>query len=447
MNQTMTKGSPLKLILFFALPLLAGTIVQQFYNICDTAITGHLLGDDALAAIGATSTIAPLIIYMCNGMNNGFSLLVSSAFGSGSARRLKQTTAIMVELNLALAVVFTALSLLIIRPLMTALSVPAPIFEDAYGYIFIILAGLPATLCYNASAALLRSVGNSKTPLLFLVISSVLNVFLDVLFVAVFGWGVRGAAFATVLAQCVSGVLCVGHIVRHYPMFRLSGADWRPDWRLMGDMFTTGLSMGLMLSIFQIGSVILQGAINLLGPTYITAQIGGRKLMEMAMNPFFALSQATATYVSQNYGAGDRRRIGQGMKIIIELSMLWSTIAVALLWLPAPLWMRLLTGSTDPIVIASGTDYLRVGMPLFYPLALLLMLRNALQAMGHRIAPVLGSIMELAGKVVFAAVIVPAIGYLGVCLCEPVLWVVCMVFMAAFSWHCRREFGVEKQTA
>lgn len=445
MNQTMTKGSPLKLILLFALPLLAGNVVQQFYNICDTAITGHLLGDTALAAIGATSAVSPLIINMCNGMNNGFSLLVASAFGSGNDRRLKQTTAMMIELNLCLAVFMTAAALLVIRPLMVSLSVPESIFEDAYGYIFIILAGLPATLCYNASAALLRAVGNSRTPLVFLIIASLLNIVLDLLFVAVFHWGVRGAALATVLAQLASGVLCIIHMVRHYPMFHLEHENWKPDWKLTLEMFTTGLSMGLMLSIFQIGSVILQGAINGLGEAYITAQIGGRKLLELAMQPFLSLSQASGTYVSQNHGAGEKQRIGQGIKVITLAAFVWSTIALLFLWLPAPLWMRLLTGSTDPVVIASGSNYLRIGLPLFYPLAVLLVFRNALQGMGHRIAPVLGSIIELAGKAVFAVWIVPSIGYIGVCLCEPVLWVICMVFMAAFTWHCREEFGIKRR--
>lgn len=440
MNQSMTCGNPLRLILLFALPLLLGNVVQQFYNICDTAITGHLLGDGALAAIGATSTVYSLVISFSSGMDNGFALLVSNAFGSGDSRRMRQSTAVLVALNVVMALVLTALFLLLIRPLMVLLRVPQNVFSAAYGYIFLILAGLPATLCYNASAALLRAVGNSRTPLAFLALASLLNIALDFAFVAGLGLGVQGAALATVLAQLFSGVLCTAHIVRHYPIFHFKKEDFQGQGALVSEMLTTGLSMGLMLSIFQIGSVILQGAINGLGEAYIAAQVGGRKLLDLAMQPFLSLTQATSTYVSQNHGAGESKRIGNGVKVIILTAFVWSTIVLLLLWLPAPLWVRLLTGSTDPIVLNSGALYLRMGLPLFYPLAVLLVLRNALQALGHRIAPVAGSVIELAGKMVFAGWIVPAVGYAGVCLCEPVLWVICMLFMAAFSWHCREEF-------
>lgn len=444
MNQTMTRGNPLRMILLFSLPLLAGNVVQQFYNICDTAITGHLLGDSALASIGATSTVYTLIVNLCNGMNFGFSILVSNAFGGGDHSRLRKNTAIMIELNVLLAIVMTALSLGCISPLMHLLQTPDSIFPDAYGYITLILAGLPATLCYNASAALLRAVGNSKTPLFFLVIASLLNIVLDLFFVAVLGLGVRGAALATVLAQLFSGVLCVVHILRHYPIFHLTREDLRPGLQPTLDMLGTGCSMGLMLSIFQVGSILLQGAINGLGEAYIAAQVGGRKLLELAMQPFLSLSQATSTYVSQNHGAGETRRIGKGIQIIILAAFVWSTIALAAMWFPAPLWVRLLTGSSDPIVLSSGSLYLRMGLPMFYPLSVLLVLRNALQSIQHRIAPVIGSVMELAGKLIFSGWVVPALGYTGVCICEPILWVICMVFMLGFSIYVKEELGMTR---
>lgn len=441
MNQTMTRGNPLKLILLFALPLLVGNVVQQFYNICDTAITGHLLGDAALASIGATSTVYTLIVNLCNGMNNGFSILVSSAFGNDDHPLLRKNTAIVIELNVVLAIVMTILSLLLIHPLMRLLQTPDSIFSGAYGYITLILAGLPATLCYNASAALLRAVGNSKTPLIFLVIASLINIVLDLFFVAVLGLGVQGAALATVLSQLFSGILCVIHIVRHYPIFHLSREDLRPGLHSTLDMLGTGCSMALMLSIFQIGSILLQGAINGLGEVYITAQVGGRKLLDLSMQPFLSLSQATSTYVSQNHGAGQTRRIGEGIKVVIMAAFVWSTIALAAMWLPAPLWMKLLTGSSDPIVLSSGSLYLRMGLPLFYPLSVLLILRISLQSIRHRIAPVIGSIMELVGKLVFSVWVVPVIGYTGVCLCEPILWVICMLFMLGFAIHVKDELG------
>ena len=316
----MTQGDPFRLVLQFSMPLFCSNLLQQLYNLTDTALAGHLLGSAALAEIGATAALYGLIMNFAFGMNNGLALTVSRYFGAGDESGIRRAVGWMVTLSAAVSLVLTGCSLLGRDALLTVLQVPAQAWGGASAYLTVILLGIPLTMLYNMEAALLRAVGNSVTPLLFLLFSSVLNVGLDAAFMGPLGLGVRGAAIATVLAQGISAVLGVVYILRGYPELRFTprqlGAATR---RAVTSMFWAGLSMGLMSAIYNLGSVALQSSINALGSVYITAQTAARRLAELYFIPGGALGIGVATFSSQNLGAGRRSRIWQSVKAALAI--------------------------------------------------------------------------------------------------------------------------------
>lgn len=436
----MTEGSIPGLLLTFAFPIFVGCLLQQLYNLADTAIAGHLLGDNALAQIGATAALYSLITSFSIGLTNGLSLPVSRWFGNGKTDELRKSACWMIILSLTTALVMTAGFLIFRYPLLRILQTPEDTFAGAMSYITVILAGIPLTMMYNTESGLLRAIGNSITPLIFLVISSVLNVILDILFMGPLHLGVRGAATATIAAQAVSVVLCFFYIVRNYPELHIKQNDLHVSSHFVMETFITGMSMALMNAVFSIGSVILQSSINALGNVYIAAQVGGRRLAELFMMPGTALSTSAATFSSQNYGAGKRSRIWGGVKVAFILYLIWWVIAVIFSILAAPYAVQLITGSTNSTVIHNAVLYVRISTAMFPPMAFLVIMRNALQGMCHQLAPLLCSVLELAGKVVFAFWIVPVKGYLAVCICEPVTWVICFLFISAAAFLFKKDF-------
>ena len=435
----MTAGNPAQLLLRFATPLFLGNLLQQVYNVADTAIAGHMLGDAALAQIGATAALYSLITNLAFGMNNGLALPVSQAFGARDPKRLKQSVAWMTLLSGAFALVLTAASFLTRYPLLRALQPPQDVFSGAMDYLSVILIGIPLTMAYNLEAALLQAVGNSRTPLILLLISSALNIVLDVLFLGPLNMGVGGAAIATILVQGVSAVGGLIYIRRNYPELRFGRDDLRVPSGFVGDMFATGLSMALMISIYNIGGVILQGSINRLGNAYIAAQVAARRLAELIYTPGSALGTAMATYSSQNYGAGKRTRIAQGLKMALLIYSVWWGIAMALTFTLGRPAVGLITGSGDPVVLSAETRYLYINIPMIPPMAVLITLRSMLQGVRHRIAPLLCSSIEMVGKIIFALWIVPVYGYTAVCICEPITWVACCAFICVVVAINRRE--------
>lgn len=426
----LTKGSPAGLLLRFCLPLFLGNLLQQCYNLADLSIAGHILGDGALAQIGATSALYSLITNFAFGLNNGLALTVSKRFGAGDRDGLKDAVCWMVIWAGMTAGLLTAGFLIFQRPLLFLLQVPGDILPGAMSYLTVILAGIPLTMAYNLEASLLQSVGNSTTPLLLLLFSSVLNIGLDIWFMGPLSMGVAGAAIATVLAQGISAVLGFLYIARNYPWLRFGRRNLRVPKAFALGALGTGLSMALMNAIYNIGSVILQGSINALGQVIITAQVGGRKLFELICVPGLALGNGVATYSSQNAGAGKGRRVLQGMGAGVLLFMVWWAIALVLAFAVGGPLVRFVTGSDDPNVLANAVLYLRVGVGCMPPMILLVIFRNVLQGLGKPLTPLLCSVLELLGKAVFALFLVPLWGYGAVCACEPVTWVVCAVLIS-----------------
>lgn len=436
----MTRGDPFRLVLQFSLPLFCSNMLQQVYNLTDTALAGHLLGSAALAEIGATAALYGLIMNFAFGMNNGLALTVSRCFGAGEREGIRRAVGWMVTLSAAVSIVLTTVSLLGRGALLQVLQVPAEVWDGAAAYLTVILLGIPLTMLYNMEAALLRAVGNSVTPLLFLLFSSVLNVGLDAAFMGPLGMGVRGAAVATVLAQGISAVLGAVYLVRSYPELHFAPAHLKKSARrAVMNMFWAGMSMGLMSAIYNLGSVALQSSINALGSVYITAQTAARRMAEMYFIPGGALGIGVATFSSQNLGAGRRSRIWQSVRAALKIYFVWWLFVLAFTFLLGEPVLRLITGSSDARIISNAMLYLKISVPIIPPMAVLVILRNMLQGIRHTVEPLLASALELIGKVIFALWLVPVWGYRAVCFCEPTTWIICFVFILLAVWRCRSD--------
>lgn len=435
----MTRGDPVRLLLNFSAPLFLSNLLQQFYNLADTALAGHILGDAALAEIGATAALYGLIMNFAFGMNNGLALTVSRLFGAGDEKGVRRATAWMLALAGATAAVLTVVFVGVRRPLLVLLQVPEASIDGALAYLTLILLGIPLTMAYNMEAALLRAIGNSLTPLYFLLFSTVLNIGLDIAFMGPLQLGVGGAAAATVVAQGISAVLCGWYIIRNYPALHFTRNAFANGKNFAGNMFWAGLSMGLMSAIYNIGSVVLQSSINALGSTYIAAQVAARRFAGLFFIPGGALGIAVATYSSQNLGAGHRSRIMKGVTTALGIYFVWWVFVMLFVFFLSDPAVRAITGTNDEVIISNAVLYLKISAPVIPPMAVLVIVRNMLQGIQHTIEPLLASGLELIGKVIFGVWIVPAVGYTAVCFCEPVTWVICFVFILGALYRCRGE--------
>lgn len=428
-TRDMTQGSALSNILVFAIPLFISNFFQQCYNIGDTMIASHNLGQSALAAIGLTGSITGLVIGFANGINSGYGILLARAFGSKNEEQMKSVVAWTLILNLGISVLITIGTLLFADPLLHLIQTPEDVFSESRTYLTVVMGGMATALFYNMGSGLLRAVGNSKTPLYFLIFSCSLNLLLDLLSVTVFHFGVAGIAGATVMAQLVSSILCFLYLYRNFRFLIPSRRHFSYNKRLVSDLVSTGFSMGLMNSIFSIGSVILQGSINTLGTTIIAAHTAARRIVMIGNMPLSSIASANATFVSQNFGAGRIDRIREGIKKSSMISLIWSLLfLVMILTLANPL-IRALAGTDDPVIMSNAMMNLHINMIFFFPLGILLIIRMTLQGINHKTIPLISSTMELIIKILASFVFVPLWGYVGASIAEPFSWLVCMLFL------------------
>ena len=313
MTKDLTQGSPVRLILGFALPLLAGMLFQQLYNLVDTLIVGRFLGMEALAGVGATGSINFLVLGFCMGVCSGFAIPVAQQFGAREESRMREFVANGTWLSIVFALVMTVLTVVYCGDILRVMNTPTDCFEQAYDYIVVIFAGIPFTFLYNLLSGWLRSLGDSKTPLFFLVLSSVLNVILDLAFILIFKLGVFGASLATVLSQAISGAFCLLFIMVKVPILHITRSEWRPQSKRMTELCAYGVPMGLQYSITAIGSVILQVAVNSLGSLSVAAVTAASKVLNFLACPFDALGSTMATYGAQNVGASRYDRLNKGI--------------------------------------------------------------------------------------------------------------------------------------
>lgn len=446
-TKDLTQGNVAKLLLFFDFPTLLSNVFQQFYNLADTAIAGHILGDNALVAIGASSTVNSLVLSFAWGLNGGFGIIIAQCFGAKDFKKLKKSVAISLSINVLFSLIVCIFSIFMSRPMLQALNTPAARLNEANSYISVILVFIIVPMLYNLEAVILRSLGDSKTPLYFLIFSSVLNIILDYVLIKFTQMGVKGAAVATVLAQLLSVILCFVVILKNFKIIRLKKNDFHFSASLFKNMMSAGMAMAVMNSIFSIGSIIMQGSINALGEDVIAAHLGSRKVAEMFMQPLVTIGTACSTFVGQNYGALKIGRIKASIKYSTIYSLIWSVFTFFILWFFGGQIARLVTGSASHVVFDNTQMYLRINAPFYFVLGLLFTLRFSIQSVDRKMPPIISSSMELASKIAAAYLFIPLWGYLGACIAEPLSWTLGAIYLLfVFKKEFKRLDGLaEKQ--
>lgn len=446
-TKDLTQGNVAKLLLFFAFPTLLSNVFQQFYNLADTAIAGHILGDNALVAIGASSTVNSLVLSFAWGLNGGFGIIIAQCFGAKDFKKLKKSVAISLSINVLFSLIVCIFGIFMSRPMLQALNTPAARLNEANSYISVILVFIIVPMLYNLEAVILRSLGDGKTPLYFLIFSSVLNIILDYVLIKFTQMGVKGAAVATVLAQLLSVILCFVVILKNFKIIRLKKNDFHFSASLFKNMMSAGMAMAVMNSIFSIGSIIMQGSINALGEDIIAAHLGSRKVAEMFMQPLVTIGTACSTFVGQNYGALKIGRIKASIKYSTIYSLIWSVFTFFILWFFGGQIARVVTGSASQVVFDNTQMYLRINAPFYFVLGLLFTLRFSIQSVDRKMPPIISSSMELASKIAAAYLFIPLWGYLGACIAEPLSWTLGAIYLLfVFKKEFKRLDGLaEKQ--
>lgn len=420
----MTIGSPIKIITKFTIPILLGNLLQLAYNVIDMRLVGSFLGDRSLAAVGATAVMYTLFVGFFMGVANGFAVTTARYFGSKNMEKVHVAFVSSIVMGVVLSAGVSLLCLIFLPPIMQFLNVPENIFSESASYIRIIIAGLVVTMIYNVLLASARAIGDSITPLLTLFVSVGLNIFGDILFLGVLHTGVWGAAAATIASQAITAAVCCVYILNKYRFYRFRPADIRRmEQPMMVTMVKTGLSMAFMNSLISIGSFILQTAINDLGNSYIVAQSAARRITEILMSIFVAVGQTMATYCSQNLGADRWDRIHQGMKVGYWITCLWCIIVLVIVYTLAPTLIVLITSSSDAVMIHAADQYLRIDSILYVLVAIIFVQRHSMQGVGDTVTPLVSSGIEMIGKIILAYTLVPALGYFGVILVEPIVWI------------------------
>ncbi|MCI8736413.1 MAG: MATE family efflux transporter [Lachnospiraceae bacterium] len=440
-TKDMTTGSPMKLILGFAVPLLFGFLFQQFYSVVDTVIVGQFLGVKALAGVGSTGSLNFMIIGFCMGVCNGFAIPVAHKFGAKDFSGMRQFIANSIWLSAVFAVAMTAAVVLLCRNILTWMNTPADIFEYAYIYILIIFWGIPASYLYNLLSGIIRSMGDSKTPLMFLLISSVLNIGLDLLCILTFHMGIAGAAAATVVSQLISGVLCLFYMKRKFDILEITKEEWKVNFDHMKILCGMGVPMGLQYSITAIGSVILQTSVNSLGSVAVAAVTAAGKVSMFFSCPFDAMGSTMATYGGQNVGAKKLDRLGKGLFSCSILGIGYALAAFAVLFFAGDVFTGLFVNEGGAEIIADARQMLVIMSAFYIPLAFVNIIRFMIQGMGFSAFAVLAGVCEMVARALAGIFLVPAFGFTGACFASPLAWILADAFLIPAYIHVRRKLG------
>ena len=409
--------------------LLLGMIFQQFYNMMDTMIVGQFLGAKALAAVGGTGSINFMIIGFCMGVCNGFAIPVAKAFGAQDESSLRKYVANSVWLAILFSLVTTIIVCVLCRQILIWMGTPSDIFEDSYAYIFVIFLGIPVVYLYNLLSGILRSLGDSKTPLYFLIISSLLNIVLDLIAILVLDMGVGGAAWATVISQGISGILCLLYMMKNYSILKIKKEEWVPNGQLMKTLCMMGVPMGLQYSITAIGSVILQTAVNSLGSMAVAAITAGNKINMIFCCPFDAMGSTMATYAGQNVGAGKFDRVTDGAKACSIMAIIYSVISCIILSAFGETLALIFVNKAEVEVIKNAALLLKYTSLFFFPLALVNIVRFSIQGMGFGNLAMFAGVCEMIARGMVGFVFVPMIGYTAACFAGPVAWIMADLFL------------------
>ncbi len=435
MTRDLTQGNPFSLVLGFSVPVLFGFLFQQFYNIVDTAIVGKFLGKEALAAVGATGSLNFLVIGFCMGVCNGFAIPIAQKFGAKDFSLMRKFVMASVYLSVVFSVALTVLTVVFCRPLLFLMRTPENIIDGAAGYIGVIFAGIPVIFLYNLTAGIIRSLGDSKTPLYFLIIASILNIVLDVVFITVFGWGVVGAAVATVISQGISGVMCLFYMSRKFEVLRMTKEDRKINSHLFPVLCGQGVPMGLQYSITAIGSVILQASVNTLGSDAVASVTAGSKLGMFFVSPYDALGTTMSTWGGQNAGARKYPRLKQGLFVSCVIGFVYSIIAFLIMVLFGNTLSRIFINADETLVLAQSHQFLILNSAFYFPLCLVNAVRFLIQGMGFSRFAILAGVFEMVARTLVGVVFVPVFGYSAACLASPAAWIFADCFLIpAFFW-------------
>lgn len=442
----MTVGNPMKIIFGFTLPIFIGNVFQQFYNMADAVIVGKFVGNKALAAVGSTGTIMFLIYGFVVGMTAGFTVLTAQKFGAGDMKGMRKTVAGAGILSFVVGALLTILFMAFMKPLLILMNTPSDIFSDAYSYIMIVSGGILAQMLYNLLSSILRALGNSKLPLVFLIISALLNIVLDLVFIVGFGMGAKGAAVATVIAQGVSGILCLFYIIAKIPILHLKREDLDVGSTIYKNQLRIGVPMALQYSITAIGTMMVQSSLNILGSTLVAAYTAAGKIEQVVTQAYVAMGTTMATYAAQNMGAGSVKRIREGFKACTVIGVVYSFVAAGFI-MTVGKYMTYLFVSEDVDIIMNSVDvYLKCIGIFFIPLAVVNIYRNGIQGLGYGLLPMMAGVAELIGRGVVAVIAGAKRSYPGVCLAGPAAWVLAgglliVMYYFIMNVNMRKIFG------
>lgn len=441
MVKDMTNGSPSKHILGFAIPMLFGMLFQQFYNLVDTIIVGKTLGVEALAGVGATGSINFMIIGFCMGVCNGFVIPVAQCFGAKKPADLRKYVFNGYICSVVFAIVLTLASVIFCRKILIVMNTPADIINHAYNYIVVIFIGIPTVFLYNMVSGVIRSLGDSKTPVVFLVLSSIINVVLDFFLILVCKMGVAGAGWATVTSQLISGLTCLIYMYKKYDILKGDKSERVLDRRFITNLCMNGVPMGLQYSITAIGSTILQAAVNTLGSTYVAAMTAGSKMFNFTCCPFDALGSTMATYAGQNVGAAKIKRLGQGVRSAMIIGSVYSVLSLIALYFTTDYIALLFVNASETTIIALTRQFILASACFYIPLTGVNVVRFCIQGMGFSVFAISAGILEMIGRAFAAIILIPSIGFMGACLASPIAWIAADAFLFPAFIHCAKKLN------
>lgn len=441
MVKDMTNGSPSKHILGFAVPMLFGMLFQQFYNLVDTIIVGKTLGVEALAGVGATGSINFMIIGFCMGVCNGFVIPVAQCFGAKKPADLRKYVFNGYICSIVFAIVLTLASVIFCRRILIIMNTPADIIDHAYNYIVVIFIGIPTVFLYNMVSGVIRSLGDSKTPVVFLVLSSIINVVLDFFLILVCKMGVAGAGWATVTSQLISGLTCLIYMYKKYDILKGDKSERILDRRFITNLCMNGVPMGLQYSITAIGSTILQAAVNTLGSTYVAAMTAGSKMFNFTCCPFDALGSTMATYAGQNVGAAKIKRLGQGVRSAMIIGSVYSVLSLIALYFTTDYIALLFVNASETTIIALTRQFILASACFYIPLTGVNVVRFCIQGMGFSVFAISAGILEMIGRAFAAIILIPNIGFMGACLASPIAWIAADAFLFPAFIHCAKKLN------
>nr|WP_296044417.1 MATE family efflux transporter [uncultured Blautia sp.] len=435
----MTVGSPVKLIIQFMIPMFLGNVFQQFYNIVDSIVAGQFIGVDALAAIGSTGSLMFFVTGWLNGLSSGFAIIVAQRFGARKYDEMRHYVAMSFYLMAAFAFVMTAAFLALNEPILRLMNSPENVMQDVKSYMGIIYAGLIITAAYDILAAVLRALGDSRSPLYFLIISAGINVVLDIALICVFGMGVEGCAYATVLAQGISAMCCIIYIVKKYPILHLKKENFAISLDSFRRLIALGIPMGLQFSITAIGTIIVQGAVNIYGTTYMAGFSAAGKIQNIASMVAVSMGATIATYVGQNRGAGKMDRVKQGVNYCWIMLLVWSVIEMLLMYFGGKYFTYLFVSSSQTDVINVSVTYFHTVFWAYPFLCTIFLFRNALQGMGYGLVPMLGGVFELVARTAIVVFVAGKTTFAGVCLADPVAWIAALIPLIPYYFHIMKK--------